>query len=152
MWGRWAGVDWISTIRVPTSFIWSTPFIEAYYRDRLKSVHQVQWILFYCCSLSLLPQLAYSIHATWCIDYSRSLYLYGRLGRDTLLSLLQSHQNIFLSPIWWEKLAPRSERKWSVMKTCWHVWKMLANSMAFQEKRLVDRVCQVLGKDEAKME
>ena len=27
-----------------------------------------------CCILSLVPQLACSIHATWCIDFSRSLY------------------------------------------------------------------------------
>ena len=39
------------------------------YRDRLKSVRQVC-----CCSLSLLSQLACSIHATWCIDFSRSLH------------------------------------------------------------------------------
>ena len=29
---------------------------------------------YYCCCLSLLLQLACSIHATWCIDFSRILY------------------------------------------------------------------------------
>ena len=30
---------------------------------------------YYCCRSSLLPQLACSIHATWSIDFSRSLYI-----------------------------------------------------------------------------
>ena len=30
---------------------------------------------YYCRCLSLLPKLACSIHATWCIDFSRSLYM-----------------------------------------------------------------------------
>ena len=51
--------------------------------------------IYCCCSLSLLPQLAYSIHATWCIDFSQSLYRarlkgFGQVWRILFLLLLST--------------------------------------------------------------
>ena len=44
------------------------------------------WWICSCCCLSLLPQLACSIHPTWCIEFSRSLYVLERpFAKDCLI-------------------------------------------------------------------
>ena len=68
--------------------------------------------IYYCCCLSHLPQLACSIHATWCIDLSRSLYIWDKIYLTCLNkpSKIQSLWHCDLPcaiKVGWDQVKPR---------------------------------------------
>ena len=84
---------------------------QTYYSARLKSVHQVWWILLLLLLITS-TQLACSIHATWCIDLSRSLYIRDQIYLTCLNkpSKIQSLWHCDLPcaiKVGWDQVKPR---------------------------------------------